>query len=1302
MPEDVTYQQLREKKLVGASGPEPDPVLILIANKLARNELAGRNQSVIGVAAEFGDKYANSGGFRKRARTYAEAIMTYHSDQEAEGEAEESRGLMTHLPVVIKPLARRATEQQSTLQVAAVEIVVAATSAVMALSSVAVVSHVARLARAYLVPTAIPSTSTMEENVGYPGTPTDSPPASPLPSPPGTPSPSRPASPPNVPPPSPPVLPPPSATPLLGTPSCPALSPDLSTATPSSSAGGHPYPGSGAPSADASSPSPADGLYHPYSAAPSGDPPEVGGGFPLTLEATNEYVRQLEQKLGEASEAKRVMVTGNVRRQVDHDRGIADLMLRNDMLTGRMDAERAVHAETVETKQALRSEASKQAMIIQAQQMDVDELKVKVELLRRQTVMQNTDVAEAREALAKSVAKESGGREVGEELSSARKAVTDLRQAAEQADERSTSDARLRDEQLAAAHRGREEAEGEADRAMADCVKAEFERDTLQAEAGEMRERILDLQALRPGDRHAWGSPPVGDEPQWHEAGSRLGCRASQSTMATATRTGRMPRLHQEASGGASSHKRSSRSPTPREMVSMRQRSRSPMVQDGSAGLPTPRRKLPATVDTSRSSPQRRLQPFQREEGAPVVTFATLWEGLPQSDRNRSELKALLKNETYPLKNPELDASLKFVDSYLIDPYLDELLDDVGFPPATDALYADAALYRALRMRALQRSRLQSRNVPRSLGQLGDMLSDHLSVCDDDADVVSLAPSSYLELPVPPAALLSSQCSDSAWAMQVVRCDVFDHSGNERLHRAFFTVSAHTKRESYARREHKDAVKYAREIGERLAIPKDLSSADQAKSAAAWSVFRAQFANEILLCLRHGAEWMLILTTLAARLARPATSNDRTTGHNRLYGFIRTAINDLPLHDIPLLHADALFFKMDRSFEGAVKSSANTDWDNCLQRSSTLDANAVAQRLLDAFIKMKRDPSLTAENVWFNEIDRNILFERFHLCLTNDVDDPARGQYSAGKFNQDWLMVEAQVAAGETDPSELDIRKFALRRIGPLESALQRNRDLKAKKPGAPVIPRPAAAASRNEFDEFVEEDVEVLGSAPAIVPGKGGGRGGRTRFPLRTAAAAAPKPTVAPVGMTTRAAAAAIHRDATGTAPDPRDATRPTFPSAGRTATMPTGKTGEPTDAEWTEQKWTDVTIEWGQLAGAVVEGVKSWAYPCAARARPDDSSMKVLRTDPERPSSDSQRVWPDDACSYCHYRPKATGAEAAVGHARAWFFGTGDGKHNPYRCKCFKRFLAEGGEPTNTAREKQFLRSALQYRERSWVRKQ
>jgi len=74
---DITYRQLQERKLVGRKGPQPDPVLILIANELARNELAGKSQSTIGIAAEFGDRYANSGGFRKRARKYAEAILAY-------------------------------------------------------------------------------------------------------------------------------------------------------------------------------------------------------------------------------------------------------------------------------------------------------------------------------------------------------------------------------------------------------------------------------------------------------------------------------------------------------------------------------------------------------------------------------------------------------------------------------------------------------------------------------------------------------------------------------------------------------------------------------------------------------------------------------------------------------------------------------------------------------------------------------------------------------------------------------------------------------------------------------------------------------------------------------------------------------------------------------------------------------------------------------------------------------------------------------------------------------------------------
>ena len=87
MPDDITFRQLREKRLVSAYGPQPDQVLILIANKLARNELAGISQNVVSISAEFGDRFTNSGGFRKRASGYIQAILRYHSNQEAEAEA---------------------------------------------------------------------------------------------------------------------------------------------------------------------------------------------------------------------------------------------------------------------------------------------------------------------------------------------------------------------------------------------------------------------------------------------------------------------------------------------------------------------------------------------------------------------------------------------------------------------------------------------------------------------------------------------------------------------------------------------------------------------------------------------------------------------------------------------------------------------------------------------------------------------------------------------------------------------------------------------------------------------------------------------------------------------------------------------------------------------------------------------------------------------------------------------------------------------------------------------------------------
>eukprot|EP00966_Prymnesium_polylepis_P238943 5525746-Prymnesium_polylepis.1 len=82
--QDVSFHELRDAKLVGSRGPPPKPALIAIANQLARGELAGTpiaEQSIAGIAAKFGQQYADSGGFRTRAHAYARAILRFHEVQ---------------------------------------------------------------------------------------------------------------------------------------------------------------------------------------------------------------------------------------------------------------------------------------------------------------------------------------------------------------------------------------------------------------------------------------------------------------------------------------------------------------------------------------------------------------------------------------------------------------------------------------------------------------------------------------------------------------------------------------------------------------------------------------------------------------------------------------------------------------------------------------------------------------------------------------------------------------------------------------------------------------------------------------------------------------------------------------------------------------------------------------------------------------------------------------------------------------------------------------------------------------------
>ena len=152
-----------------------------------------------------------------------------------------------------------------------------------------------------------------------------------------------------------------------------------------------------------------------------------------------------------------------------------------------------------------------------------------------------------------------------------------------------------------------------------------------------------------------------------------------------------------------------------------------------------------------------------------------------------------------------------------------------------------------------------------------------------------------------------------------------------------------------------------------------------------------------------------------------------------------------------------------------------------------------------------------------------------------------------------------------------------------------------------------------------------------------------------------------------------------------PPPSTRPGNSSI-RFVDPPTGSSGNPDGTAWTTTTFSNVSADLNRLLhDSVVDGVRTTCYDAAARAFPADATLSVLH--PEKPRSNEDNSWAMDACRYCFFRPLA----ADPNSTDAWRSGTGQGNHNPHRCRALKRYLCEGGDPSNTPAEQEFLRSCI-----------
>ena len=492
-------------------------------------------------------------------------------------------------------------------------------------------------------------------------------------------------------------------------------------------------------------------------------------------------------------------------------------------------------------------------------------------------------------------------------------------------------------------------------------------------------------------------------------------------------------------------------------------------------------------------------------------------------------------------------------------------------------------------------------------------------------------------------------------------------------------------------------------------ISEDMNSVNSEVARKAYLKFRAAIGPKILLALRNGCEWMDLLNAYLERFTQSAGLSEAKRGHDRLKGYFHTALIDVRAHQHPLLHAEALFVKMDDSWCQGYIDSNRAKWDAIESRPAGLDCPSLAERIVEAFIQMKDNPSLDDQNVWHNPGYRRDICNRYHKCLMADEQDSDRGRHLANVLTTYWEEKEAEVNANEANAASLDIRMITSRKIVPAQNSWSIAHDSKSQRThksriaanSSYAIPRTTPAES--ERTQPTAEPRRVLGTSSDNPSKSDNGASKAARRKQRIAAGAVARAT-APVGSE---APPDSHQTSTVIPPPPLPspppvavgAALPDPPPLAKTSTgstreyfpHPTGSTGNPRKTEWTRSAWHDTRVSWARMAMCKMsDGRPTTAYKAVARAFPTNANLQdpMLFSNYKGPDKKND-VWPNDACAFCRYRslmppnaPPETG----------WLYGTGNGAHSPQRCLALRRFLAEGGDTSNTATEKAFLQSCLE----------
>ena len=499
--------------------------------------------------------------------------------------------------------------------------------------------------------------------------------------------------------------------------------------------------------------------------------------------------------------------------------------------------------------------------------------------------------------------------------------------------------------------------------------------------------------------------------------------------------------------------------------------------------------------------------------------------------------------------------------------------------------------------------------------------------------------------------------------------------------------------DAHTGREHRGASEAVKTLSN-YKFPKGLADAQPSVQAKTWNDTRGPFYMMWCDVLTTGANFQTAVRKFLIVALAPQHGNARVANA------VRKLLDDSILRISPPLAIDAFIFRLDSSYADGHygNDSYDTEWDVLVARQAGVDVYSLSHIVPDVYVR-KLNFAITVDQIWESETHTHAVNTKMAAVLLNDLTDADRGEANQTIFITQWESAKRWVATGSGDRGTLSCIYICHHYVSPAEAAAAQLRVNSAALRGPRVRPRavaPAAAAAAAiplpmhppSLHDYYEEDepriVEIVAAAPLQPPpplpgapsagkgaglgkgkgkeGKGGGKGaGKGAQP--PLAPPAPHPSTQhrnepPPTLSTTTAAAA---NASG----PTGIRRCAPPQAGL------GKSDGLPAGNWTTQEWADAKIDYARfdaLAGTTASVAACKFNPISATPGELGIRTGLRRSGPDR-------IWPADACAYCHHRPRAP---PGTPPEHDWWFGNGDGKHNPARCQPAKRYLCEGGDIT------------------------